>query len=91
MTFPILVESWEGQFAATLVGAPDVRGIASTRDDAIAALKNLLAERIAHGELVSLEMESSGLGGLAGAFADDSSLPGLCAEAYRDRDDENRG
>jgi hypothetical protein len=91
MTFPVLVESGEGWFAASLAGAPEVRGIAPTRDEAVAALKSQLAERIAHGELFSLEVADSGVTSLAGTFADDPSLREICSEAYRDRDAEALG
>ena len=47
MTFPVFVEPCEGRFAATLVGTPNVRGVASTRDEAVAVLKSQLAERFA--------------------------------------------
>ena len=45
MTFPVLVEPCEGQFAAVLVGAPQVRVVGSTREGAIIALKMEIAQR----------------------------------------------
>jgi hypothetical protein len=39
MTFPVLVESYNGEFAATLVGEPTSRAVGSTRDAALAALQ----------------------------------------------------
>ena len=74
MTFPVLVEPHEGWFAASLAGVPEVRGIASTREEAIAALENQLADRIAQGELLSVEIADAGVVGLAGKFADDPCL-----------------
>jgi hypothetical protein len=88
MTLPVFVESHEGWFAASLAGAPDVRGVAPTREEAVAALESQLAERIAHGELLSLEVADSGIVGLAGRFADDPCLREICSEAYRARDAE---
>jgi hypothetical protein len=92
MTFPVFVEPHEGWFAASVAGAPQVRGVAPTREEAIAALRRQLAERIAHGELelLSLEVAEAGVTGLAGRYADDPCLRDICAQAYRDRDAEVR-
>jgi hypothetical protein len=91
MTFSVLVEPHEGWFAASLAGAPEVRGVAPTREEAIAALENQLANRIAQGELLSVEIADTGVVGMAGAFADDPCLREIIAEAYRERDTEARG
>lgn len=91
MTFSVLVEPHEGWFSASLAGAPQVQGVAATRDEAVAALKHQIVERIAHGELVPLEVTDTGITGLAGAFADDPCLREICEEAYRDRDAEKQG
>jgi len=91
MTFPVHVEACEGAFAATLVGAPEVRSVAPSRDQAIAALKSQIAGRIAHGELFSVEVEAAGVTQLAGTYDDDPTLPQLCSEIYKRRDAEARG
>jgi hypothetical protein len=88
MTLPVFVESHEGWFAASLAGAPDVRGVAATRDEAVAALESQLAEKVAHGELFSLDVPESAVVRLAGRFADDPCLRDICSEAYRERDAE---
>src|SRR4051812_1399367 len=56
MTFPATVHPSNGQFEAALVGAPDVRAIARTRDEALAALEAVIAQRLELGELVALEV-----------------------------------
>jgi len=43
MTFPVLVQPENGEFAAALVGAPDIRATAATRSGAVAALEAAIA------------------------------------------------
>jgi hypothetical protein len=45
-------------------------------------------ERLAHGELVSLELPPVGVSGLEGHYHTDPTLRESCAEAYRRRDTE---
>jgi hypothetical protein len=86
MTFPAIVHPSNGQFEATLVGAPDVRAIARTRDEALAALESVIAQRLDQGELVALEVRRRGLTGLFGKYRDDPTLREICDAAYRERD-----
>jgi hypothetical protein len=88
MTFPVLVQPVDGQFAATLVGAPDVRATAATRAEALAALEAAIERRLIQGELVALEVGRRGVTGLAGKYRDDPTLRDICAEAYQQRDAE---
>ena len=88
MTFPVLVHPADGQFEATLVGAPDVRATASTREEALAAVESAIKNRLEKGELVALEVPRRGLSGLFGKFRDDPTLRDICADAYRLRDEE---
>ena len=88
MTFPVLVEPCDGHFAAALVGAPTIRAVGPTRADALAALQSELAQRLARGELVSLEFAPTGVSGLAGKYQTDPTLREICTEAYRTRDAE---
>ena len=88
MTFPVLVEPYDGQFAATLVGEPTIRAVGSTRDEALAALQVELERRLARGELVSLDLAPAGVSALAGKYRTDPTLRAICAEAYRERDAE---
>ena len=89
MTFPILVEPCDGPFAAMLVGAPLIRAVGPSRADALAALQADLAQRLARGELTSLELAPAGVSGLAGKYGEDPTLREICAEAYRQRDVES--
>ena len=86
MTFPVLIQSANGQFAATLVGAPEVRATAATRAEALAALEADLERRVARGELLALEIRARGVSWLAGKYRDDPSLRAICDAAYRERD-----
>jgi len=88
MTFPVLVQPANGQFAATLVGAPDVRATASTRAEALAALEMAIERRIAQGELLTVEVGGRGVSRLAGKYRDDPTLREICEAAYQQRDAE---
>jgi hypothetical protein len=86
MTFPVIVHPSNGLFEATLVGAPDVRATAPTREEALAALETVIATRLDHGELVALEVRRRGLAELFGKYRDDPTLRDICQEAYAARD-----
>jgi len=88
MTFPVLVEANEDRFAASLVGAPNVRVSEPTRSRAIDALKEAIALRVARGELVSLEIDTVGVSSLAGKYSADPTLKPICDDAYEARDAE---
>lgn len=85
MTFSISIQNAAGQFEASLVGAPDVRAVAPTRALAIAALETALEQRVAQGELITLEIGRKGFAGLFGKYRDDPTLQDICDEAYRER------
>jgi hypothetical protein len=88
MTFPIVVEASDGQFAASLVGVPTVRVVGPTRSQAIDSLKKELEQRVALGELLSLDIEASGISSLAGKYKADPTLRTICEEAYQLRNAE---
>src|SRR6266481_122824 len=90
MTFPVTVHPSHGQFEAALVGAPDVRALASTRAGALAALESVIAERLDQGELVALEVRRRGLAGMFGKYRDDPTLHEICEAAYKERDADVR-
>ncbi|OAI55174.1 hypothetical protein AYO44_00225 [Planctomycetaceae bacterium SCGC AG-212-F19] len=90
MTFPVIVHPSQGQFEAALVGAPDVRATAATREEALAALESAIAKRLAHGDLVALEVPRRGLTGLFGKYRDDPTLRDICEAAYHERDADVR-
>lgn len=86
MTFTVIVHPSNGQFEAALVGAPDVRVTASSREEALAALESTITKRLDQGELVALEIRRHGLAGLFGKYRDDPTLRDICESAYRERD-----
>jgi hypothetical protein len=86
MTVPILVEQTDGEFCASLVGAPKLRCTGTTRSEAIAALQSELGQKVATGELVTVEVPLLGVSGLAGRFADDPSLKDICDQIYHQRE-----
>ena len=86
MTIPVLLTEVEDRFEAVLVGTPEVRGHGLSRSDAIESLKGELAQRTRRGDLVWVDFEPSERHPVAGSFADDDTLPELCAEIYRQRD-----
>lgn len=90
MTFPVIVHPSNGQFEASLVGAPDVRATASTREEALGALESVIAQRLEQGELVALEVRRRGLAGLFGKYRDDPTLREICEAAYKERDTDVR-
>ena len=68
MMFSVMIEPYDGQFAATLLGAPTIRAVGATRDDALRALHTDLAQRLAQGEFVTLEVSPQGVTDLARIF-----------------------
>ena len=86
MSFSVLVEAVDGQFAASLVGAPGVRVVKPDRAQAISGLKAEIEQRVAIGELISLEIDAVGISGLAGKYIGDPTLSTICDEAYQLRD-----
>lgn len=89
MSFPIFVQQDNGQFTATLLGAPELQVSAPTRNEALARMQAALERRCAAGELVFLDVPArKGVLAFAGKYADDESLREICDEIYRLRDAE---
>jgi len=88
MTFPVLIRTTNGQFSASLVGSPELGCVGSSKEEAMAALRQELSEKVKSGELVDLELTTVGVSGLAGRFTDDPMLREICDEIYRERDVE---
>jgi hypothetical protein len=88
MNFPVSIESSEGRFTATLLGAPEVRASAATRNEAIAELRKAISERVTKGEIESLEIVPGSVTDFIGIFQDDPTLDEICEQAYRQRDAE---
>ena len=88
MTFPVLIEAYDGQFTASLMGVPNVRVVEPTRSQAVETLKAVIEHRIAFGELLSLEIDAIGVSSLAGKYNADPTLRTICDYAYQMRDAE---
>ncbi len=58
MTYSVLVEeNGSDAFQATVLGLPDCRAVAATRDLALARLREALAQRLANAEIFEVEVE----------------------------------
>jgi hypothetical protein len=90
MTLPVLLESIDGQFAAMLLGAPNVRVVGATGDQAIASLKAEIQQRVEQVEILLVEIDAAELSSLAGKYRDDPTLREICEDAYALRDAEPR-
>src|ERR1051325_8006077 len=88
MSFPILVHQDNGHFVASLIGEPKLRATAPTRDAALAELQQVLQKRVAHGDLVFLDLPRQGNTAVAGYFRDDPTLQEIRDEIYRERNAE---
>lgn len=86
MTVPVLIQQTDGQFSASLMGAPEICFTRPSKNEAVAALQQELEIRMEAGELVHLALPSKGLSALAGRFADDPTLREICDDIYRQRD-----
>ncbi len=91
MTVPVWVEQQNGTFTASVLGKPEMKAAGATRDEAVAALRVELQQRLANGELVYLDVEPPGLQALAGRYKDDpvwkAVWDDIVTEAYRYRDE----
>lgn len=92
MSIPVMVESQNGTFTASVLGNPGVRATGDTKERAVAALKADLACKVVAGDLVFVDVEPKGLLALAGRYAEDEAAremwDELVAEAYRYRDEQ---
>jgi hypothetical protein len=86
MSVSVFIQSTNGQFSASVVGAPELRCVGPSRDEAIAALQRELTAKISAGELVNLDVGAIGVSGLVGRFRDDPTLSEIRDQIYRDRD-----
>ncbi len=86
MTVPVWVEQSNGKFTATVVGAPQMRAEAPTKDQAVASLKAQLHDRVTSGEMVIVDVPPPP--SPARRYTDDEIevMRELTAEIYRERD-----
>ncbi len=90
MTFTAVIGSFKNQFSAALAGEPEIRALGETRDEALEALKAEVSRRVERGELICLDVDATGVAGLAGKYRDDPTLEEICLQAYRERDAETK-
>jgi hypothetical protein len=85
MTFPIVIERNNGKFVATMAGNPKIQAESPTREAAVAAIRSIIADRVACGELAAIEV-TPGEHPLFGLLGDDPTLKEMCDEIYKERD-----
>lgn len=89
MTYQIIVEANNGQFAAKLLGNEGICVVRPTRDEAIDAMAHEIEQRVERGEIVSIEVPlKRGAAAVAGMFRDDPTLREIVDEIYAERDRE---
>jgi hypothetical protein len=87
MTVPVLVEQQGGTFAATVSGAPRVRGEGATREQAVAAAAEQLRGAVARGEVVFVDVPTDPPVPARNYSAEDiEAMREMTAEIYRERD-----
>jgi hypothetical protein len=88
MTVPVWVEQQNGTFIATVLGVPDLRADGPTANSAVAALRTLLRESRARGELVFVDIPEPP----RRPYTEDELevTREMVAEIYRERDEEKR-
>ena len=97
MDYHILVEKQPNGFVATALGWPDCVGAGETKDETIVQVRAAVAERLAHGELLHVQVEEPRPAEIAdpweamvGRFADDPTWDEYEAELRRIREEANR-
>lgn len=95
LNYSVLIEEEEKAYKATVWGLPDCEAFGTTREEALANVRQLLTARLAKAEIVSLEIDNPYFEHpwmkFAGMFKDDPDFDEVLAdiEAYRrERDAE---
>ncbi len=88
MSLPVFIHQDNAHFVATLVGSPDVRVSAPTREEALAEIRTILQARVLHRDLVFVETPHQGIAAFAGKYRDDPSLTQIREDIYQARDAE---
>lgn len=90
--YPVLIESVNGHFEASLLGSPSIRATGSTKAEAVEVLKHEMNSRASTVEVIWVESPKSGLTDLTGKFPYDPDTAEIeremVAELYRERDAE---
>jgi hypothetical protein len=90
MQVPVYVRRENGRFVAQAVGVCELAAAGATLDEAVGAMRTLLAETAAAGQLVKVDVEADPLMQMAGKYHDDPWLEEIVEEIYRLRDQEEQ-
>lgn len=96
MDYQVLVEKQAANgFVAVVLGWPECSGTGNTRDEALVHVRAVLAERLAHAEIVPLQIEapitvSDPWEKMIGRFATDPQWDEVQMELRRIREEANR-
>jgi hypothetical protein len=85
MTFPIWVEQQNGKFTASVLGSPQVKAEGATKEQAVAAIRAQLQNRMAAGEVVLVNVPTP-LPVRNYTPEEIEIMREMCAEIYRERD-----
>lgn len=85
---PVLIESVNGRYQASLLGSPGFHTEAATKEEAVMALQAEMSGRATRGEVVWVDVPKLGVSDLAGRYGYDPYLDEIVAEIYRQRDEE---
>lgn len=98
MQYQVFVQSQaDNQFIASVLGIPNCVALGRTKEEAIAKAKTTLAEKLAHGELVTIDIDSQSVSQdhdpwlkHMGIFANDPTFEDFLEEvaAYRQQVDK---
>jgi hypothetical protein len=84
-------EEPEGQFTAKLLGAPDIRATAETREQAIEQVRTLLQYQVNLGSIAAIEIpRREPVAELAGTWKDDPDFDLYLEEIRKFREEEDR-
>jgi hypothetical protein len=85
MTVPVWVEQQNGKFTATVLGAPQVKAEAATKEQAVAAVTAQLRDRVTTGEVVLVDVPAP-LPSRQYTKEEIEAMREMTAEIYRERD-----
>jgi hypothetical protein len=98
MEYQILIEKQsDNGFVATALGWPDCVGMGETKEEAVSKVQAAVADRLARGEIVRVQIEAVGTAAvddpwvrMIGSCADDPTWDEYQAELRRIREEANR-
>jgi hypothetical protein len=88
MDLAIKLTQLNGHYSASLLGDPDVRVEAPTREEAIAGLRERAQAGVNRSEILTIRVEPHPVLDMVGIFKDDPTLREMADEIYRQRNDQ---